>query len=53
MFLFSKEKTGYDINFAKKLELFSGAILHGTSKEPDAYLDPSQTSAREHFCKNT
>ena len=33
------------------MKLFSGAILHGVSKEPETYLSPSQTSARKHFCK--
>ena len=34
-------------------KLFSSAILHGASNEPEVYLEPSQTSMREHFCKNS
>ena len=53
VFIFeNKRRTGYDINIAKK-KLFSGAILHGASNEPEAYLEPSQTSMRERFCKNS
>ena len=28
------------------------AILYGASNEPEAYLEPSQTSTREHFGQN-
>ena len=35
-----------------KIKLFSGTIFHGASKEPAAYLQPSQTIARKQFCKN-
>ena len=34
------------------VKLFSGAILHGASKEPEVYLEPSQTSARVRCCEN-
>ena len=37
----------YDIKIAKS----SGSILHGASKEPEAYLEPSQKIVRECFCK--
>ena len=33
-------------------KLFSGTILHGASNEPEAYLEPSQTSTRKLFFKN-
>ena len=36
-----------------QIKLFSGSISHGVSNEPDAYLEPSQTTARECFCKNS
>ena len=36
-----------------KIKLFSGAISHVASKEPEVYLEPSQTSASERFCKNS
>ena len=48
LFSFSKRRTGYDY----KIKLFSGAISHGVSNEPDAYLQPSQTSTSERFCEN-
>ena len=35
-----------------KIKLFSGTILDGASNEPEAYLEPSQISARKHFGKN-
>ena len=35
------------------MNLFSGAILHGASNEPEAYLEPSQTSTRERFVENS
>ena len=34
-----------------KIKPFSGAISHGASNDPEAYLKPSQTSMREYFCK--
>ena len=34
-----------------KSKLFSGAISYGASNQPEVYLEPSQTSMREHFCK--
>ena len=33
------------------MKLFSGAILHGMSNEPEAEL--SETSLTKHFCKNS
>ena len=36
-----------------KIKIFSGTISHGASKEPEAYSEPSQISARKHFCKNS
>ena len=36
---------------SSKIKLFSVAILHGASNEPEAYLETSQTSMKEHFCK--
>ena len=36
-----------------KIKLLNGAILHGASNEPEACLEPSQKSMREHFCKNS
>ena len=35
------------------MQLFSGAISHGASNEPGAYLDPTQTSTKECFCKTS
>ena len=50
VFIFeNKGGTGYDINIKKKL--FSGAISHGASRKPEAYLEPSQASARSTFAK--
>ena len=33
-----------------KIKLSSGSILHGASKEPEVYLETSQTIVRECFC---
>ena len=44
----------FKVILAKFLQnkLFSGAIIsHGASNEPEPYLEPSQTSTRERFCK--
>ena len=35
------------------MKLFSSAILHDVSNEPEAYLEHYQTSTRERFCKNS
>ena len=49
MFSFSeKKKTNWLWHKYCKIKLHSGAILHGASNEPEAYLEPSQTSTREH-----
>ena len=54
VFIFqNKRQTGYDISIDCKIKLFSGTILHGASNEPEVYLEPSETSMREHFCKNS
>ena len=34
-----------------KIKLFSGAIFHGASKEPEAYLEPSQYLWGSAFAK--
>ena len=47
-----KTWTGYDITNSK-IKLLSGAILLVASNEPEAYEEHSQTSIREHFCKNS
>ena len=46
-FYFRKQKTNWLRH--KYLKLFCGTILHGASKEPETYLEPSQTSVRERF----
>ena len=48
-FYFPKQKTNW--LWHKDLKVFSDTISHGVSKEPEAYLEPSQASTREHFCK--
>ena len=35
------------------MNLCSGAISHGASNEPEAHLEPSQTSTRERFGENS
>ena len=35
------------------MQLFSGAILHGASNEPESHLEPTGTSTKEHFCKTS
>ena len=45
-------ETKDDINIVKT-KLFTDTILHGVSKEPKTYLELSQTSVREYFCKNS
>ena len=45
VFIFeNKRQTGYKYY---KIKLFSGAILHCASNEPEAYLEASQTSTYE------
>ena len=51
MFSFLKIKDELVMKYCK-IKLFSGAILHGASNEPEAYLEPSQTSVRKRFRKN-
>ena len=53
IFSFSKTKEELVKNKYYKIKLFSGAILHDVSNKPEGYLHPSQTSLREHFCKNS
>ena len=36
-----------------KIKLFSGAISHNVSNEPEAYLEPSQTPMSECFGENS
>ena len=36
-----------------KIKLFSAAISYGAFNEPEAYLEPSQTSTRENFMENS
>ena len=50
-FHFQKQKMNWLLHKYFKINLFSGAMSHGASKEPEVYLEPSQTSVRE-FCKN-
>ena len=52
-FHFGKQKVNSLRHKYCKIKLFSGAILHGVSNEPEGYLEPSQTSMREHFCENS
>ena len=47
IFSFLKKKAKWLWHKYCKIQLFSGAILHGTSNEPEAYLEPSQTSRQE------
>ena len=48
VFIFENERrTGYDKYC--KIKLFSSAILYGVSNEPEAYLEPCQTSTRGLF----
>ena len=35
-----------------KIKLFSSAILHGMSNEPEVHLESSQTSTRDLYCEN-
>ena len=42
MFPISKTKDELVMRYCK-INLFSGAILHGTSNEPEVYLEPSKT----------
>ena len=52
IFLFLKIKDELVVTYkSSKIKLFSVSILHGASNEPEAYLEPSQTSMKEHFCK--
>ena len=53
MFFTQEQKTNWLWHKHRKIKPFSGAISHGTSNEPEAYLEPSQTSMRECFCKNS
>ena len=55
IFPFSKRRWTDELVIHKycKIKLFSGTILHGASKEPEAYLEHSQTSVRKCFCKNS
>ena len=46
MFSFSKTKEKLVMTYYGKIKLFSGAILHGVTNEPEVYLEPSQTSMR-------
>ena len=46
MFLFSKTKVKLVMTYCK-IKLFSSAILRGSSNEPEAFLEPSQTSTYE------
>ena len=48
-FHFRKQKTNWLWHKYCKTKLFSGVISQGVSNEPEAYLEPSQTSLREHF----
>ena len=46
VFIFEKKRrTGYTKYC--KIKLFNGAISHDASNEPEAYLEPSQTSTYE------
>ena len=52
MFSFSKTKSELVLTYCK-IKVFSGAIFHGASNEPEGYLEPSQTSMGDHFAKNS
>ena len=53
IFSFSKTKDVLVMIKYCKIKLFIGAISHCVSNESNAYLEPSQTSIRERFCKNS
>ena len=53
MFYFWKQKTNWLWHKYCKIKLLSDPILHDVSNEPEAYLEPSQISMREHFSKNS
>ena len=53
MFSFSKTKDELIMTKILQKKLFSGVILYGVSNEPEVYLEPSQTSKRENFCKDS
>ena len=53
-FSFSKTKEELvDYDKYCKVKLFSGVISYGSSSEPEAYLELSQTSMGEHVCKDS
>ena len=35
------------------MKLYNGTFSHDVFNEPETYLEPSQTSMRECFCKNS
>ena len=51
-FYFQKQTANWLGHKHCKIKLFSGTISHGVSKEPEAYLEPSQTPTRECFYEN-
>ena len=51
MFSFSEIKDELIKDKYCKVNLFSSAISHGASNELEAYIQPSQKSTRERFCK--
>ena len=53
MFSYSKTKTNWLWHKYCKIKLFSSAILHGVSYEPDAYSEPFQSHTKEQFCENS
>ena len=53
MFSFLKTKANCLWHKYCKIKLSSSTILHFESKELEAYLESSQISVKEHFCKNS
>ena len=51
MFLFLKIKVELVVTYWK-IKLLSGATLHGVLNGEESYLEPNETSMREHFCEN-
>ena len=51
VFIFENERqTGFDVNTSRgKRKLFSGIISYGAPNKPEAYLEPSRTSAVDLF----
>ena len=54
MFSFSKTKDELIMTqILQNKTIIRGVVSHGASKEPEVYLELSQTSTRERFCKTS